>query len=263
MGAGLAGYLQTHRLDGRVAVVTGGGRGIGLACAHALAEAGAQVVIADMNAAIAEDGRRELETVGLAVETLVMDVTDSGQVREVADELNARLGHVDILVNNAGIARSGVGAEDTTDEHWLHVNEVNYNGVFWCCRDFGRHMIGRRTGAVVNIGSMSGFIVNRPQKQAYYNASKAAVHHLTRSLAAEWAPHGIRVNAVAPTYIDTPLLPTLAGVEAMIPGWLRDTPMGRLGQPDEIASVVAFLASDAASLMTGSIVLADGGFTCW
>ena len=259
----MGGYLEKHRLDGRAAVVTGGGRGIGLACCHALAEAGARVVIADFDAAVAEDGRRELEGLGLDVETVEMDVIDSAQVRQVADELNARLGHVDILVNNAGIARSGAGVEETTDEHWLHVNDVNYNGVFRCCRDFGRHMIARKAGAVVNIGSMSGFIVNRPQKQAYYNASKAAVHHLTRSLAAEWAPHGIRVNAVAPTYIDTPLLPTLEGVEELIPGWLRDTPRGRLGRPDEIASVVAFLASDAASLMTGSIVLADGGFTCW
>jgi NAD(P)-dependent dehydrogenase (short-subunit alcohol dehydrogenase family) len=110
---------------------------------------------------------------------------------------------------------------------------------------------------------MSGFIVNRPQKQAYYNASKAAVHHLTRSLATEWAEYGVRVNAVAPTYIDTPLVHSVAGVDRLMKDWLRDTPIGRLGQPHEIASVVAFLASDAASLMTGSIVLADGGFTCW
>jgi NAD(P)-dependent dehydrogenase (short-subunit alcohol dehydrogenase family) len=110
---------------------------------------------------------------------------------------------------------------------------------------------------------MSGYIVNRPQKQSYYNASKAAVHHLTRSLATEWAPYGLRVNAVAPTYIDTPLLQTVEGVDEKMKDWLRDTPMGRLGRPEEIASVVHFLASDAASLLTGSIVLADGGFTAW
>ena len=110
---------------------------------------------------------------------------------------------------------------------------------------------------------MSGYIVNRPQKQSYYNASKAAVHHLTRSLATEWAPYGVRVNAVAPTYIDTPLLSTVEGLEEKMKDWLRDTPIGRLGRPEEIASVVHFLASDAASLLTGSIVLADGGFTSW
>jgi NAD(P)-dependent dehydrogenase (short-subunit alcohol dehydrogenase family) len=110
---------------------------------------------------------------------------------------------------------------------------------------------------------MSGFIVNRPQKQSYYNASKAAVHHLTRSLAAEWADRGVRVNSVAPTYIDTPMVRSVPDFEAMSKHWLRDTPMGRLGRPDEIASVVHFLASDASSLMTGAVVSVDGGFTCW
>ncbi len=256
-------YARKLSLEGRVAVVTGGGRAIGLACSQALAEMGAQVVIADVDQAVAAEGQAELARHGFTAEIVPMDVTDPRQVREVADALNARLGHIDILVNNAGIARSGTAAEEVSDEHWLNVNDVNHNGVFWCCRDFGRHMIARRSGSIVNIGSMSGFIVNRPQKQSYYNASKAAVHHLTRSLAAEWAAHGVRVNAVAPTYIDTLLVHSVAGVDRLMPDWIRDTPMGRLGQPDEIASVVAFLASDAASLMTGSIVLADGGFTCW
>ncbi len=114
----------------------------------------------------------------------------------------ARGGKVDILVNNAGIARSETPAETVTDEHWLNVLDVNLNGTFWCCRAFGKHMLGARSGAIVNIGSMSGFIVNKPQEQAYYNASKAAVHHLTKSLAAEWGARGVRVNAVAPTYVD-------------------------------------------------------------
>ena len=256
-------YLEKLRLDGRVAVVTGGGRGIGLACSTALAEAGAKVVIADVDPAVAAAGHEDLRKLGFAAETVRMDVTDSKQVTEVADQLVGKHGHVDILVNNAGIARSGTAGEEVSDELWLNVNDVNYNGVFWCCRAFGGHMLKARRGAIVNIGSMSGYIVNRPQKQAYYNASKAAVHHLTASLAAEWADRGVRVNAVAPTYIETPLIHTVPGVEGMMKDWLRDTPMGRLGQPDEIASVVHFLASDAASLMTGTTVQADGGFTCW
>ncbi len=256
-------YLEKLRLDGRVAVVTGGGRSIGLACCRALAEAGARVVIADFDRDVAEAGRAELRKAGFEADVALMDVTKPAEVENVAAELEKRHGRLDILVANAGIARSGTAAEEVPDELWLNVNDVNLNGVFWCNRSFGKRMIARKSGAIVNIGSMSGYIVNRPQKQAYYNASKAAVHHLTRSLATEWATCGVRVNAVAPTYIDTPLLDTVANAEALKKIWIDDTPMQRLGKPEEIASVVHFLASDAASLLTGSIVLADGGFTSW
>jgi len=256
-------YLDKYNLKGRTAVVTGGGRGIGLACCQALAEAGATVVIADVDPKVAAEGQSALSKAGLAADVAQLDVTKPDQVTACAHALNEKHGAVDILVANAGIARSGTPGEEVPDELWLNVNDVNLNGVFWCNRSFGKRMIERRRGAIVNIGSMSGFIVNRPQKQAYYNASKAAVHHLTRSLATEWAEYGVRVNAVAPTYIDTPLVHTVEGVEEKMKDWLRDTPMGRLGRTDEIGSVVHFLASDAASLLTGTIVLADGGFTAW
>jgi len=256
-------YLEKFNLAGRLAIITGGAQGIGLACAEALAEAGAKVVVADRDRQAAEAGCAKLQARGYDADIVIMDVTDSRRVSEVADELVVRHGKVDILVNNAGIARSETPAEMVGDERWLNVIDVNLNGTFWCCRAFGKHMLGARSGAIVNIGSMSGFIVNKPQEQCYYNASKAAVHHLTKSLAAEWGARGVRVNAVAPTYVATPLNAFVKSKPDMHNAWIGGTPMGRMGEVDEIASVVLFLASDAASLMTGSVVLVDGGYTCW
>jgi NAD(P)-dependent dehydrogenase (short-subunit alcohol dehydrogenase family) len=256
-------YLEKFKLDGKTAVVTGGGQGIGLACVEALAEAGARVVIADRDAKAAATACADMGKMGFHIDIVDMDVTDSRRVAEVADQLASRFGKVDILVNNAGIARSETPAETVTDEHWLNVIDVNLNGTFWCCRAFGKHMLQAKAGAIVNVGSMSGFIANKPQEQCYYNASKAAVHHLTKSLAAEWGARGVRVNAVAPTYIETPLNAFVKSNPKMYDAWIGGTPMARMGRVDEIASVVLFLASDAASLMTGSIVLVDGGYTCW
>jgi NAD(P)-dependent dehydrogenase (short-subunit alcohol dehydrogenase family) len=184
-------------------------------------------------------------------------------MEEIAEDLAARGMSATILVNNAGIGQSGISSEEVSDADWLRMMDVNVNGVFWCSRAFGRHMIRSRRGAIVNLGSMSGTIANRPQPQTPYNVSKAAVHHMTRSMAAEWAPHGVRVNAVAPTYIETPMVLANPLNQDRIPTWLNDTPMGRMGQAHEVASAVLFLASGASSLMTGAVVAVDGGFTCW
>lgn len=246
-------YRSKMDLTGRLALVTGAGQGIGAACAHALAETGAEVICTDVDLSRAENTAK---AIGGSARARQLDVTNSKQLNALAGELAP----LDILVCNAGIV-SNVPAEDMTDEQWDRVIEVNLSGVFRTCRAFGRRMLENGRGSIINIGSMSADIVNVPQPQCHYNASKAGVHHLTRSLAVEWAKRGVRVNAVAPTYIETPLLHGLESQTGLVDRWLDMTPAGRLGKPDEIASIVQFLASDGSSLMTGSIVSADAGYT--
>jgi len=250
-------YREKFDLSGRVAVVTGGGRGIGRATCEALAEAGAKVVVAEI---LADNGTDTAKAVG--GEFVRLDVTDPDAVTKAADDIRARLGRVDILVNNAGMARNS-DALETSDDEWRKVMDLNVNAVFWCARAFGKHMVAARSGSVVNIGSMSGIIVNKPQGQAHYNASKAAVHLLTKSLACEWAPHGVRVNAIAPGYIATDM--TLAGrtKTEWYNQWIEMTPMARCGEPWEIAATALFLAADASGFFTGAILGPDGGYTAW
>ncbi|MDG3576463.1 SDR family oxidoreductase [Rhizobium sp. YJ-22] len=249
-------YLKQFDLSGRTALVTGAGQGIGAECATALAEAGAHIRCTDRDGDRAKETAKRLTAAGFNASAHTLDVTDTAGLEKLAAELPP----LDALVCNAGIV-TNTPAEDMTDDEWERVIGVNLTGVFKTCRAFGRRMLSAGRGSIVNIGSMSGDIVNTPQPQCHYNASKAGVHHLTRSLAVEWAKRGVRVNAVAPTYIATPLLDKLNEQPELIRRWLDLTPMERMGKPSEIAAVVLFLASDASSLMTGSIVTADAGYT--
>ena len=247
-------------LTGRRALVTGGSRGIGFACARLLGEAGAEIVIVGRTEAEGRKAEADLTGAGLAARFVAMDVTSEDAVVETFRDLTTETGF-DIVVNNAGVARH----RDTLEAdigHWNEIIDTNYKGVFLCCREAIRQMAARgQGGAIVNVGSISGIISNIPQNQSVYNSSKAAVHMLTKSLASEFAGSGIRVNAVAPGYVRTDM--TKGGLEHPEWGkvWLDMTPMRRVGEPEEIAQAVLFLASDASSYITGEVLTIDGGYT--
>ncbi len=243
-------------LIGKHALVTGAGRGIGLEIARTLKGAGATITVAEF---LEDNGRAAAAELG--GQFVQVDVRDPESAEAMVAEAE-RTAPVDILVNNAGIAHN-VAAESASDHDWLNVINVNLNGVFWCCRAAGQRMLSRGTGAIVNIASMSGVIANKPQPQAAYNASKAAVIMLTQSLAAEWADRGVRVNAVSPGYIGTDMTKAALGNEEWKRTWLEMTPMGRVGEPADIAHAVLYLASDAARFATGTNLIVDGGYTAW
>jgi NAD(P)-dependent dehydrogenase (short-subunit alcohol dehydrogenase family) len=250
--------LDTFSLSGQVSVVTGGNRGIGRALATALAEAGSDVVLLVRGREGTATAIAELEALGVSALAVTADVTEPRQVQRAVDEVLSRLGQVDVLINNAGTCIHRPALEVTAEE-WRSVMNVNVDGVWNCSQAFGRHMVAQRGGVIVNIGSISGQIVNRPQWQPAYNASKAAVHQLTKSLAAEWAPHGVRVNALAPGYIKTEMAPV--DEPQFRQHWIEDAPMRRYAVPAELGPSVVFLASDASSFMTGSVLVVDGGYT--
>ncbi|MDR2374061.1 MAG: glucose 1-dehydrogenase [Bifidobacteriaceae bacterium] len=245
-------------LAGKTALVTGGNRGLGKAEAFGLAQAGARVAIAgrsaERNAAVAA----EAKAAGFDFLAIQADLADRSQIGPMVAEAITGLGRVDILVNNAGVCYHRPAAE-VPDAEWDEVLAINLTAVFKSCVAVYPHMREIGGGAIVNIGSMSGFIVNRPQWQPAYNASKAAVHHLTKSLAVEWAPDNIRVNAVAPGYVRTDMSPL--DRPEFRQRWIDDVPQARAAAPQEIAPAVVYLASPAASFITGSVLVLDGGYT--
>jgi len=250
--------LDTFLLTNKVALVTGGSRGLGRAMAQALGEAGAKVAITARTLDSAQAAAAELEALGITSVGVQLEVTDLDDVERAVQEVTNSLGPIDVLLNNAGISAAHTGLGDSNAD-WNAIMATNVDGVWHCSRAVGKRMAERGGGTIVNVGSMSAFIVNQPRWQPAYLASKAAVHQLTKALAAEWAPHGIRVNAMAPGYFLTEMSPV---DQPEFKPWCVDpAPMKRHGMPVELGPVAVFLASDASSFMTGSIVTVDGGYT--
>jgi NAD(P)-dependent dehydrogenase (short-subunit alcohol dehydrogenase family) len=248
-------------LEDRVAVVTGAASGIGRRIALGLAEAGAHVGLLDLSGADLEGTAKEVEALGRRALALPADVTSADDLTGAVTRVETELGPLRLAVNCAGIANAAP-AEDMDLAQWQRVIDINLTGVFLSCQAEARAMLPHRDGSIVNIASMSGVIVNRGLLQAHYNASKAAVIHLSKSLAMEWCRRGIRVNSISPGYTATPMN-TRPEVADQVRQFEADTPLGRMATVDELVGPAVFLLSDAASFCTGVDLLVDGGFVCW
>jgi NAD(P)-dependent dehydrogenase (short-subunit alcohol dehydrogenase family) len=246
------------KLTGKVAIITGAARGLGRACALALAHEGADIALGLRDVTSATDLEQEIKAMGRKVIRLQMDVSSLQQINDAVSRAVNTFGKIDILVNNVGIAPANP-AEKVTEEDFDNTINLNLKGTFFTAQAVGRQMIEQGSGSIINMSSQAGFIAL--DDESVYCMTKAGVNHLTKNLASEWAKYNINVNAVAPTFIETP------GTEP----WLKDKdfrqsvldriPLGRIGKPMEVAGAVVFLASDASSLITGEILLIDGGWT--
>jgi NAD(P)-dependent dehydrogenase (short-subunit alcohol dehydrogenase family) len=246
---------ERFRLDGKAALVTGAGRGLGQAFALALAEAGADVAAVDIRgdwaaataSAVAARGRRTL--------SIPLDVSRPPEAARMVEQVTAAWGRLDIAVNNAGISLPIGPAVGVSEQDWDRLCDLNLKGTFFCCQAEARAMIPRRYGRIINVASICGRIV-WPEPQAAYSASKAGIAHLTRCLAVEWAPHGIRVNSISPGVTRTPEL-----FEQVIPVFLAKAPIGRIAGVEDLAAAMVYLASDAADFVVGHDLVLDGGYT--
>ena len=257
------GIIEKMRLDGKKGYVTGGARGIGKCTATAFAEAGADVAIVDIDGEAARAAALEIaEATGRKVIAVKCDCTKPDEVDAMIGTVTEELGGLDFCHNNAGICINAP-AEEMTYEQWLKVIDVNLNGIFLTDIAAGRYMLAHGGGSIINTASMSAHIVNVPQPQCAYNASKAAVIQLTKSLAIEWAKRGVRVNSLSPGYIGTDLTLNSPSLIPLIGQWNAMAPMGRLGKPEELQSVCVYLAGDTSSFTTGSDFIVDGAFTCF
>jgi len=251
-------FLEKYRLDGKVALITGGTRGIGLSIAHALGEAGAKLVLT--NRTNTNGGLDSLKKANYDVSFFEADLHDRSIPQKTIDYTLENHGKVDILVNNAGVAKHGE-MEEYNDDFLDGIMNINVDAVFRMCRSVLTPMKKQGEGVILNIGSISGLVSNIPQPQVAYNASKAAVHMMTKSLASDYADQNIRVNAIAPGYVRTDMTNLPKEHEHWYPTWDRQTPMNRMAETHEIASAALFLCSPASSYVTGEVLVVDGGYT--
>ena len=257
------GIIESMRLDGKKGFVTGAARGIGKCTATAFAEAGADIAIVDLDIDEAKKTAEELaKNTGRKVIAIKCDVTDEKDVQAMVDEVVKELGGLNFCHANAGICINE-DADKMTYAQWLKVINVNLNSVFLTDTIAGKYMLANGGGSIINTASMSAHIVNVPQPQCAYNASKAGVIQLTKSLAVEWAKKNVRVNSISPGYIATELISTNETLIPLIEKWNAMAPMGRMGKPEELGSLCVYLAGDTSSFTTGSDIIMDGAFTCF
>ena len=257
------GIIEKMRLDGKAIFVTGGARGIGKSVATAFAEAGANLAIVDVDISEAAKTAAELaDAHGVNTIAIKTDVTDPQQVDAMVETVLDTFGRLDVAFCNAGICINEP-AESMSFESWKKVIDINLTGVFLTNQAAGKAMLKNGGGSIINTASMSAHIVNVPQPQCAYNASKAGVIQLTKSLAIEWAKHNVRVNSISPGYIGTELISTSEKLIPLIEQWNAMAPLGRLGKPEELQSICVYLAGDTSTFTTGSDFIIDGAFTCF
>ena len=257
------GIIEKMRLDGKAIYVTGAASGIGKCAAMGFAEAGANVAIVDLNLEGAQKVAEEIAaTTGSKTIAIQCDVTKEDQVQAMVDKVVETYGKLDACYNNAGICINAPG-EEMTYAQWSKVIDVNLNSVFLCSTIAGKVMLKQGYGSIINTASMSGHIVNVPQPQCAYNASKAGVIMLTKSLAVEWAKKNVRVNSISPGYIGTELIMNAPHLKPLMEEWNAMAPMGRVGKPEELQSILVYLAGDSCPFTTGSDIIVDGAFTCF
>lgn len=257
--------LDRFRLNGKTALVTGGAQGIGKGFAQAFGEAGANVAVVDIDGELAQSATEELRAGGIEAMAVPADVTDPDAVAAAVDTIVKQWGGLTIGVNNAGMGLWR-DAESMEINEWKKLIDLNLSSVYICAQAEARVMLEAGYGKIINTASMSAHISNAPQNQAAYNSSKAGVLHLTRSLAAEWAGRGVRVNSISPGYTETALVKNLLETpegQSMLPQWLERIPMGRMATPADLQGAAVYLAAEASDYMTGADMLIDGGYCAW